>query len=73
MTELLVIKEGGDYFRVKEGMFERGPLNKGSVFPLGRAGEAMDCCRRLRESGVAATLMKLTIVEEPYSVRDEKG
>lgn len=73
MTELLIIKEGGDYFRVKESAFQRGPLNKASVFPLSQVDAAKDCCRRLRASGVAAMLMKLTIVEEPYSEQGEKG
>lgn len=66
MTELLIIKAGGDYFRVSQSSFERCPLNKASVFPLDKADEAEDCCRRLRESGVSAKLMKLILVEEPY-------
>lgn len=66
MTELLIIKAGSDYFRVGENGFERCPFNKASVFPLGESGKAKECCRRLQESGVAARLMRLCIVEEPY-------
>lgn len=66
MTDLLIVKAGSDYFRVRENGFERCPFNKASVFPLSEAGLAREFCRRLRESGVAARLMKLCIVEEPY-------
>ena len=67
MTELLIIKAGDSYYRVRESSFESCPFNKASVFTLTQADEAKDCCRRLQESGVAARLMKLTIVEQLYT------
>jgi hypothetical protein len=66
MTELLVIKSGSDYFRVGEEEILPCAFNKATVFPLAQIDEARNCCRRLQRAGVAATLMKLTIVEQAY-------
>lgn len=67
MSELLIIKVGTEYVRFVADEFERCQLNKASVFPLAQVEEAKLRCRRLTAAGVAAVLMKLTIVEEPYS------
>ncbi len=67
MSELLIIKVGAEYVRFVADEFERCQLNKASVFPLALAEEAKLRCQRLSKDGVAAVLMKLTIVEEPYT------
>ena len=66
MHELLIIKAGEQYLRFSGSEYSLCSLNKASVFPLGQVEEAKDHCRRLGVEGVAAMLMKLTIVEEPY-------
>ncbi len=67
MSELLIIKVGAEYARFTADEFEPCQLNKASVFPPAQAEEAKLRCRTLTEAGVAAVLMKLTIVEEPYT------
>jgi hypothetical protein len=67
MSELLIIKAGAEYLRFKADEFAPGPLNKASVFPVVQAEEAKERCRKLVAAGVAAVLMKLTILEEPYT------
>jgi hypothetical protein len=67
MSELLIIKVGAEYVRFIEDEFEYCQLNKASVFPPAQVEEVKLRCRRLVEAGVAAVLMKLIIVEEPYS------
>ena len=67
MSELLIIKVGAEYLRFYADEFALGPLNKASVFPMVQVEEAKKRCRSLATAGVAAVLMKLTIVEEPYT------
>ena len=67
MTELLIIKEGDDYFRFKDDEFERCAMSRGTVFPLSRLEDAKAACATLKNVGIAGQLMKLTIVEEPYA------
>ena len=67
MSELLIIKDGAEYLRFSADEFTLGPLNKASVFPMVQAEEAKERCRKLAAAGVAAVLMKLTILEEPYT------
>ncbi len=67
MSELLIIKAGAEYLRFTADAFAVGPLNKATVFPLVQAEEAKVRCRELAAAGVAAVLMKLTILEEPYT------
>lgn len=66
MNELLIIKSGTEYLRLKGNGFEPCPLNKASVFPLGQVEEARNHCTKLAAAGFPAKLMKLTIIEEPY-------
>ena len=66
MTELLLIKVGSEYLRFVGDTGVPGPLNKACVFPLAEAAEAQARCRQMAAAGVAAVLMKLTILEEPY-------
>ena len=67
MSELLIIKAGAEYLRFNGDEFALGPLNKASVFPLVQVEEAKERCRKLAAAGVAAVLMKLIILEEPYT------
>ena len=66
MNELLIIKAGEQYLRFSGSEYSFCPLNKASVFPPGQVEDAKKHCRRLGAEGVAAELMKLTIIEEPY-------
>jgi len=66
MHELLIIKAGEQYLRFSGSEYSVCPLNKASVFPLAQVEEAKEHCRRLGAEGVAAVLMKLTIIEESY-------
>jgi hypothetical protein len=67
MSELLIIKAGAEYLRFSTDEFALGALNKASVFPMLQAEEAKERCRKLAAAGVAVMLMKLTILEEPYT------
>jgi hypothetical protein len=67
MTELLIIKAGEIYYCFKDGIYFPCEMNKASVFPLERAGEAKELCAALHRGGIAdASLKKLFIIEEPY-------
>ncbi len=67
MTELLIIKAKEGYYRFKPEGYFLGELNKASVFPLDRVGEAKALRATLHRDGITgASIMKLTITEEPY-------
>ncbi len=67
VTELLIIRAKDNYYRFKDGSYFPCRLNKGSVFPLGQVEKAKKLCTILQKDGIAeVSLMKLTIVEEPY-------
>ena len=45
-------------------------MNKGSVFPLEQVEKAKRLCAALKQDGIAdASLIKLTIIEEPHVER----
>jgi hypothetical protein len=67
MMELLIIKEGDEYFRFTDNGFERCAMNRGTVFPLSRLEDAKVSCATLKKRNITGRLMKLTIVEELYS------
>jgi hypothetical protein len=67
MNQLLIIKVGAEYLRFVADEFAPGPLNKASVFPLAQVEGVQERCRKLAEAGVAAQLMRLTIIEEPFT------
>ncbi len=68
MTELLIIKSKDHYYRFGDNGYQQCGLNKASVFPLDRVEEVKDLCGTLHQDGIVeATLMKLIIVEEPYT------
>ena len=64
--ELLIIKEGDDYFRFTDNGFERCTMSRGTVFPLSRLEDAKAACKTLMEKNITGRLMKLIIVEKPY-------
>ena len=65
--ELLIIKEADEYFRFTDTGFERCAMSKGTVFPISRLEDAKAACKALKKRNITGRLMKLTIVEEPYS------
>lgn len=67
MSELLIVKAGAEYLRFVADEGIPGPLSKASVFPLTQVDEAKARCQKLVNAGIAARLMKLTILEEPYT------
>lgn len=66
MKELLIIKAGNDYYRFDGGSYFPCELSKASVFPLNKVESAGKLCTTLREDGIEAALIKLTIFEEKY-------
>lgn len=66
MIELLIVKEGEEYFRFSDTGASRCAMNKATVYPLNQKEQARKACNALIENGVAASLMKLTIEEEPF-------
>ena len=65
--ELLIIKSGKDYFRVKEGEYLKCNLDKASVFPMDQIDMVSHHIEKLINSGeTAAMIYKLTITEEPF-------
>ena len=67
MKELLIIKSDTGYYRFHGSAFELCEMSKASVYPLSRCNEAAGRLRDLEGAGIRATLMKLTIHEEPYN------
>lgn len=65
--ELLIIKEGDDYFRFRDSSFERCVMSKASVFPLDQEQQVDELLKLLAEQGLSGTVMKLIIREELYS------
>jgi hypothetical protein len=67
MTELLIIKAGDDYFKFDGREFVCCEMNKASVFPLSQLETARALQHTLQARGIAAVIMKLTILETPYA------
>ena len=64
--ELLVIKNGPDYFRIKDGSFLLVGLDKASVFPSGQLDRVKELHRSARGQGFPeATIFRLTLTETP--------
>jgi len=67
MVELLIIKAENDYYRFDGDSYFPCELSKASVFSLDEVESAKTLCKTLWEGGIAtASLVKLTIIEEPY-------
>ncbi|MBW2682202.1 MAG: hypothetical protein JRC69_01385 [Deltaproteobacteria bacterium] len=70
MKELLIIKAKESYYRFTDDGYLPCEMNKGSVFPLKEVEKAKEMCAALYRDGIAdASLIKLTIIEEPYVER----
>jgi len=67
MIELLVVKSGKDYYHFKKEQGEPCSLQRASVFSLAQVKEIRQLCKKLRSSGTLANIVKLTILEEPFS------
>jgi len=64
--DLLVIKDGPDYIRIKEGVFISVSLDKASVFPFGQLDRVKELHRSAREHGFPeAAIFRLTLTETP--------
>jgi hypothetical protein len=66
--ELLIIKSGKDYVRVKGGDYILCNLDKASVFPMDKLDIVKDHLKRLRTGNFASlSINRLTISEEPFN------
>lgn len=65
--DLLIIKCGRDYIRVKEDTFITVGLDKASVFPMDQLDQVRDRLKRVQASGlVQAAIYRLTLTERPF-------
>ena len=64
--ELLVIKNGTDYIRIKEDAFLAVGLDRASVFPFDQLDRVSQMQRDAREQGFPeAAIFRLTLTETP--------
>jgi hypothetical protein len=69
--ELLIIKSGKDYIRVKAENYIRCPLDKASVFPMDKLEEVKTHVEILREKGFRhVSISRLLLSEEPFENPD---
>ena len=67
--ELLIIKSGEDYIRVKTGNYIICQLEKASVFPIDGLDEVKQHVKKLREKDfICIAIYKLKLIEEPLEV-----
>jgi hypothetical protein len=66
MTDLLVLKAGGDYLRFRGDDHELTTLSHASVFPLSEAPRALQWREQLRGLGLATEVMQLKITENIF-------
>lgn len=65
--ELLILKAGGDYLRVRDGKWRRCGLEQASVFPLSQLEAVRAQLSELRAGDCPeARLCRLKIAEEPF-------
>jgi hypothetical protein len=65
--DLLIIKCGRDYIRVKEDTFITVGLDKASVFPMDQLDQVRDRLKQVQASGlVQAAIYRLTLTERPF-------
>jgi hypothetical protein len=70
--ELLIIKSGKDYIRVKAEKYILCQLDKASVFPMDKLEEVKTHTQILREKGFhRISISKLKLSEEPFENHDE--
>ena len=64
-TELLIIKHGKEYIRVKDDTFLKCGLDKASVFPMSKLEAVKIIVQTLHDKGmVSACIKKLKLIEE---------
>jgi hypothetical protein len=64
-TELLIIKDGKEYIRAKDGSYIKCKLDKASVFPLSKLESVKTMVQALHDSGmVSVCIKKLKLIEE---------
>ena len=64
--ELLVIKNGSDYIRIKAGAYLPVGLDKASVFPFDQLDRVEELRRGAREHGFPeAAIFRLSLTETP--------
>jgi hypothetical protein len=69
--ELLIIKSGDDYIRVKAEQYLLCRLDKASVFPMHKLQEVKSHANILREKGFdRISIARLTLSEEPFEIPD---
>ena len=67
--ELLIIKSGEDYVRVKTEDYILCQLDKASVFPIDNLDEVKKHVKKLKETDFPLiTIYKLTLIEEPLGI-----
>ena len=65
--ELLIIKSGDDYIRVKAEQYLFCQLDKASVFPMDKLQEVKSHANILREKGFhRISISRLRLSEEPF-------
>ncbi len=65
--ELLIIKSGNDYIRVKAENYILCRLDKASVFPMDKLEEVKNHARMLRKKGFhRISISRLRLSEEPF-------
>ena len=71
-TELLIIKSGSKYIRIKEGRYLLCGLDKASVFPMEKLEDVKNHLEKIKEKGrLSSAIFKLILREEPLSVMDQ--
>lgn len=64
--ELLIIKSGKNYIRVKDGAYSRCGIDKASVFPYAKLDIIKRHIETLKTAGIKSpTIYRLVIREEP--------
>ena len=67
--ELLIIKSGEDYVRVKTDNYSLCQLDKASVFPIDSLAEVKTHVKKLKETDFPLiAIYKLTLIEEPLGI-----
>jgi len=65
--ELLILKTGPHYIRVKEGQFIQTGLDKASVFPMAQKKQVQAHAAALKRQGAQGVVIKkLILTEEDY-------
>ena len=64
-TDLLIIKDGKEYIRVKDDTFIKCKLDKASVFPISKLEAVKTMVQTLHDKGMtSACIKRLKLIEE---------